>query len=270
MRPVLYSNPHGLHLQVTLGTPLGHEVVELPEEEVTIVSTNEAQRQLAISKAIEDGMMPQPGRSKSSTRHAQNGLSETTSAGSVAHETHPKAHDQSRTVPALATTSSPPPILRSSSRRPHTSAGPRDKPKALTDQAHAHTHQPSEADSRRKSAINGLLSITPDTIGEPLRKPTTAKSSFTQSLKWKAGPTRGTPQAPPSSKRTESSSSDTTNSSVDSPKTPLSAHILAWEEELMRIEAESRRSSARMFGILGKPQRQTDGQRAPLRDVSWR
>lgn len=94
----------------------GHETIEIAEREVTVVSTNQSERQVASAKSIGK---TSSSRSKSRSPHCKR-------IGPTSPSSQPGASTSYIPKPVK---SSPPPVGRprlKSSRRPHASAGPRD------------------------------------------------------------------------------------------------------------------------------------------------
>ncbi|KAF7295079.1 hypothetical protein MIND_01046200 [Mycena indigotica] len=108
-------------IKLVVSSSHGTESVELAECELFVVSTNEAERQLALSK-YDQSRYSEGGRSKSKSPRRSHRQSDTApplpASGSRVEHPH-------RT--SVSTSYSPSPSSYKPPRRPHTSAGPRDK-----------------------------------------------------------------------------------------------------------------------------------------------
>jgi len=186
----------------------GPETIEIAERELIVVSTNQSERQAAKSKDKASSL-----RSKSRSPHRK-------------HTSGPSSQSRLSTPAAPKPTKpSPPPAGRprmKPSRRPHTSAGPRDT-------SNLPFHSGFEFEER---SINLGDRIFPATT--PLPK--------------KTSPTRPVLWDPPTSAKTRTVIHHDGNNQVIFQPISL-AHVRDWEEELARIELRSRRSSADMLGF---------------------
>ena len=184
----------------------GHETIEIAEREVTVVSTNQSERQVASAKSIGK---TSSSRSKSRSPHCKH-------IGPTSPSSQPGASTSSIPKPVK---SSPPvgrPRLKPS-RRPLTSAGPRDA---------SNLQFYSECGLREKTIDPG--DHVPPSTG-PLSKTSSAGQVFQDShirtIVHHDGSNHITFQ-------------------------PISLdHVRDWEDELARIELRSRRRTADMLGF---------------------
>ncbi|TFL07507.1 hypothetical protein BDV98DRAFT_599803 [Pterulicium gracile] len=115
---VLGSVRFFVRIKVAAYLPSGSVSFDLPEQEISIVTTNDAQRQSAMTKYEEQLASTSRRQHRSRSKSKSPGLRRQRS-----NESRPS--EAARTHP-----SSPlpkPPAAKKSSRRPHTSAGPRDQ-----------------------------------------------------------------------------------------------------------------------------------------------
>lgn len=247
-------------LQVVVSSPSGTESIELAEQELVVVSTNDAERQLAISKYNDllDTSCPAGTRSKSKsprrTRREREELhaappSAPMGAGfgplmAVAPPHFPRAEHKHK----MSSASSPFPGGKAkppTPRRPHTSAGPRDTPCGLGADAGFARMQDADGTCRRRRA---------GTRPESAEGGAPAKRAFGQ--RWLVAPRMGAQH---------SAGTSATSSGAPSPTGSIGAgegaravdqgQVRAWEEELARIELQSRRSTADMLGFACKRKR---------------
>lgn len=185
----------------------GHETIEIAEREVTVVSTNQSERRVASAKSVDKAS---PSRSKSRSPHCKH-------IGPNSTSSQPGASTSSIPKPVK---SSPPPVGRprmKPSRRPHTSAGPRDA-----------SNLPfySECELEEKTIDPGDR-VFPS--ASPLSKMSSAgpvfRDSHIRTIVHHDGNDHITFQS----------------ISLD--------HVRDWEEELARIELRSRRRTADMLGF---------------------
>ncbi|KAF7322828.1 hypothetical protein HMN09_00062200 [Mycena chlorophos] len=179
----------------------GTESVELQERELFIVSTNDAERQLALSK-FDEARYSEGGRSKSkSPRRSQR--QPDTAPPLPASASRAEHH---RISASTSNTSSPSSSTRQP-RRPHTSAGPRDKAR------------PPPIENRSVPPPVDVFSPPVPASAPPLPPPPLMLST------------------------SDNGSHTTLDTSVSSDSSNQSDEIREWEEELQRIELRSRRSS---------------------------
>ncbi|KAH0830609.1 hypothetical protein J3R83DRAFT_2064 [Lanmaoa asiatica] len=234
------------------------ETVELEDKELTIVSTNDLQRQLAFSR-YGDWVNTTSARSKSKSprrfkrdHHTEQLPSpphsprrafvseEPDTVSSLTGPPFPPAHCH-----RISTASSPYPGGNSStpnvSRRPHTSAGPRDWPSALDRREFFQNQSDRFAVSQR-----------PETT-HPTRFPKYSPSSRGFFRQRSIEPPRLGSSSSVSSggHLTVDSSQHHSHGSLLFERTNL-GDVRAWEQELARIESASRRNSIDMLGFLSR------------------
>lgn len=225
------------------------------------MSTNDSERQLAKSKydeALQMNSSEKPTRSKSKSprrsRRERDNMppSSAPSPGSRSEQLF-KTSSVSAPYPSSSSSSK----LKATARRPHTSAGPRDNSCHLSGARaegvfarsrddrgqELETEEPADS-SRKRRATRPESSQSETKTRSFIFSP---RMSFTPS-----GSSHNTSSA--------ASTSDVSSSSLGS----LSDEMKAWEEELARIEIQSRRSSD-MLGFSGKQKRSVNLVRvAPL------
>ncbi|EGN95480.1 hypothetical protein SERLA73DRAFT_186514 [Serpula lacrymans var. lacrymans S7.3] len=243
------------------------ESIELDEQEIIVVSTNAAQRQLALAKYNELLLASSTARSKSkSPRRSKRPPDQLPSpprspkmgtaidaphtapvTGGSSHQTEPSEGHGYK----LSSASSPYPNSKPKGRnmrRPHTSAGPRDKPTGF----HMRAYEPLQGENQL------VVPMRPETA---LPSSTNANRSFSRGAfgqKWLVAPRME------SSSTSASSSVETGFSVMESAEHNEDSllfgrvnqlEVRAWEEELARIESVSRRTSADMMGLAYKRKR---------------
>ncbi|KDQ33567.1 hypothetical protein PLEOSDRAFT_48198 [Pleurotus ostreatus PC15] len=231
-------------VKVVVAASTGTECLELADQELLIISTNEAERSLALSKFNEqvDSCMDPSARSKSKSPR---GKIRRDREGEV--PLPPAPHSEQFSRPSTSSTT------KSSSRRPHTSAGPRDKvlgfgssptynrvkepEEGRENEAHAHrTKHPDSSRSRPGTASGDSVKGS-------------SKHLFASRISSSSSSGRD------SDRSTRSAGSISTNPSSTS-GSPGLKEVRAWEEELARIELQSRRSSD-MLGFAYKRLKRT-------------
>lgn len=233
-------------VQVTSQSSSGSDTLELGEKELFVVSTNNAERQLAITKYNEMlDTANQEYRSKSKSPRRRRADREELPPSPL-----PSASSTSKVgtahMPGATLHSSSSSKSRSTPRRPHTSAGPRDKPSSgprlETSSFGGRARDDYEAEpcgevyKKRKSsrfdeATGGRT--RPDSSQSEAKR--SGKSYFFSS----SAPKMGSVPSGSSTSTTASSSSISSSSHGESE----SDHMREWEAELARIEMRSRRSS---------------------------
>ncbi|KAF8844915.1 hypothetical protein BDN67DRAFT_893647 [Paxillus ammoniavirescens] len=253
-----------LRVKLVVSSPASSaETVELEDKELTIVSTNDSQRQLALSRYTE-WVNASSGRPKSKSprrskreRHTEQlpspprsprlvPISEVpaTAPPVTRQHHHVTFHGHAHNV---STVSSPYPGRSSHkskpSRRPHTSAGPRDRPEGFDTIPYEH---------RRNQGDRLPVPLRPETahLTRPVNPPKSSRSFSLQ--KWIEAPRLGS----------SSSMSSGGHLTIGERSRHLKGSLLlekanqvevkAWEEELARIESASRRSSADMLGFVSQ------------------
>ncbi|KAF9227867.1 hypothetical protein BS17DRAFT_409619 [Gyrodon lividus] len=220
-----------LRVKLVVSSPASSaETVELEDKELTIVSTNDSQRQLALSRYKQ---LPSPPRSPRLAPVSEAPATAPPVMRQHYHVTSP-AHTHK-----ISTLSSPYPDRNSHkskpSRRPHTSAGPRDRPDGFDTTAYEH---------HRNQGNRLPVPLRPETA-HPTRP-------LNPLQKWVEAPRLG------SSSSTSSGGHPTIGESSQHSRGNLllervnQVEVQAWEEELARIESASRRSSADMLGFVSQ------------------
>ncbi|TFK42948.1 hypothetical protein BDQ12DRAFT_677063 [Crucibulum laeve] len=235
-----------IKVKIVVSSPSGTESIELADKELCVVSTNDSERQLAISKYNElSDLLESSGRSKSkSPRRSRIGRDDNVPPSPAPYPTKNK----------------------SSTRRPHTSAGPRDKPSGFGT-SYGRSREPEreagtsslgdrEPASYRKRRIEGSSTRTRPDTSQSEAKHTNGKPSLTffssSSSSAYSSPRMG--NAPSGSSTSTTASSSSISSSSQGGESESDQHMREWEEELARIEMRSRRSSD-LLGFAGKRKR---------------
>ena len=248
----------------------GTETVELADKELLVISTNEAERQLALAKysEMQDAMtVNHTSRSKSKSPRRSRPDREDTIPPS------PGVNN-----PTSTTSSSSYHRSKSSSRRPHTSAGPRDKPvnfaggayerpRGQDGEASGHANggrgngegssNSTPAAAKRRSDGVIMRTTRPDRVwGGANGLIGGGKNSMSF---WSTAHSNGVSpprvQGVPSGSSTNTTaSSSSVSSSSHGGESDKSDHMKEWEEELARIEMRSRHSSD-LLGFSGKRKR---------------
>ena len=236
------------------------ETVELEDKELTIVSANDSQRQLALSRYndwVNSTSRHSKSKSPRGSKRDRNTEQLPSPPRSPRRESAPEEPD---TVPPLArlpftpehsykvsTASSPYPAGSSSltmvSRRPHTSAGPRD----WSSRRDARNYDGLENRSNRLAVPPRAETAHPTRFS---RTPLSSRGFFRQKSVevLRLGSSSSTSRAGHSSVE---SSQHCTNGSLLF-ETVNVVDVQAWEQELARIESASRRNSADMLGFLSQ------------------
>ncbi|KAL0579975.1 hypothetical protein V5O48_002059 [Marasmius crinis-equi] len=255
-----------VRVKVIVTSSYGTDSVELDEEELFVMSTNDSERRIAEAKYRDITNSSDRSRSKSKSPRRSRRERENAPEPPVPSTS---AGDRSPCHPSPSIPSSTSPTKNKTPRRPHTSAGPRDKPFASTGartdspygkafdasrQSH-HDHEDEAAPYRRKLRPGTATSpeITKSSVSGFVYSPM-AQARVSVS-------TRRNPGVP-----FMSNASDATTPSSTSIHSGLSmnirdsANIREWEEELARIEVQSRRSSDLLgFGLRRKRPSTTAG-----------
>ncbi|KAL6309079.1 hypothetical protein BKA93DRAFT_821905 [Sparassis latifolia] len=252
--------------KVLIASAAGVEALELEERELAVTATNEAERELALAKYNEQREAAQRSKSKSPWRRrerdadasaaAPHGYAHTRSLPASAarekfdaEQAHAHHHHRSEPPPGRSSVSSARKDMYSSNvwgsamsaasgsakpptgtrklktpRRPHTSAGPRDK-----------SNFPYAA--RAEVGLNSSPDASAE-VGAAARRP--KESGLGESMLFARDRSRET-----RARKRESGSRELGGKAVELD------HVRAWEEELKRIELQSRRSSAGMRGLWG-------------------
>jgi hypothetical protein len=251
MRTALVTLRFILRIKVTLTTSHGtYETVELEERELRITASNESQRRLAMSKyreAVERARARDPSRLPSP----------------------PPSPTEGELPPTPMTTSSIPgkgSPKGKGVRRPHTSAGPRDSAREVARGASRRAAQSAARDARPR-ASRGTSSQTSVSSTEEGGSAPDHVQAWEDELeriearsRWQTAETPGgtlrslKPRVEPSLPQPLSYGLASNNHLMPPPPLPppLPAppeSVQAWEEELERIAAQSRRRSVEMLGF---------------------
>lgn len=230
------------------------ETVELDDQEIIVVSTNEAQRQLALSRysAVRQSKSRSPKRSKRERPNTNTQLpSPPRSPPAVAEvpEKVPVApkggHGYEISHGHTNKSSSAQPRSKyelKSMRRPHTSAGPRDTPHGYDSHNALHNRHPVPL--RPETAYSG-----PATNGR------STHGAFNQ--RWVEAPRLGHSSSSASSEGARLTTPESAGSLLFEKVGQV--EMRAWEEELARIEVVSRRSTADMMDFVSQ-RRKLNGQ----------
>ncbi|KAF8201457.1 hypothetical protein BJ912DRAFT_502123 [Pholiota molesta] len=131
----LVSVKYFVRAKIVVTSPTGTETIDLADEELLIISTNEAERQLALAKysemqdALDSAGASATARSKSkSPRRSRATEAPATSGSRSAGPVPPSPMPPQHLAPPSAAPSAFTRPKASGARRPHTSAGPRDRP----------------------------------------------------------------------------------------------------------------------------------------------
>ena len=255
------------------------ETIELEERELYLVSTNESERKVATAKyqeiyARSKSKSPKRGKRGQPLTPPQTPNQDIPAVPLAPKSAYPLDDSKNRILPSRPLTSS---TSTQALRRPHTSAGLRDKSSSRTHHSHRHHH--IDKDLRDRNEIRPLKEQPPTSFLRIPRRP--GSSSATASA-----PSSSEPPSPPkkggflnsrSSRnddrpwtatiRTNNSASTSGYSSsssvggggefawnwslsdVNGGSASDPGSVRAWEEELERIELQSRRVSADMLGF---------------------
>ena len=240
--------------QIAVSSPYGTDSIELREQELLIVSTSESERQLALSKYNElinnhtpgqlarsksrsprrprrDPELPDRSLPSSSQKGSGKYKSERNITGSVADDNDTSRPGGSKVAP----------------RRPHTSAGPRDKLFARRpngaygqerDLSGSSTHVSASKDMNRPG--------TSQSQGEVKRRSGVVSrgySFFSSSPRIGTAASAGTSSSASASGSLTASTSRSTTSSLSSSHGKEGDCMREWEDELAKIEIRSRKSS---------------------------
>ncbi|KAJ6630672.1 hypothetical protein B0H10DRAFT_1982310 [Mycena sp. CBHHK59/15] len=235
-----------VRVKIVVSSPSGTDSLELGEKELLVVSTNEAERQLALSKYNDAAHSNYPDGTRSKSKSPRRSR---------------RLHDEVPPVPASASraehshrvsASGPYPPPSSSSkplRRPHTSAGLRETSR----KAEAGSGSVSGPEAERKGDNGGERDSfhrrrgpRPDTgDAEIAASHSASKGYFNAPLKITTANSGG------------SASSTSLSATSHSSGSNQSDEVREWEEELARIEMRSRRSSD-LVGFANKRRRPSD------------
>ncbi|KAH9484049.1 hypothetical protein JR316_0003528 [Psilocybe cubensis] len=270
----IVSVKYFIRTKIVVTSPSGTETIELADQELLVVSTNDAERQLALAKynELQDAMVSD-GYSRSKSKSPRRSRPE---------------RDDSAIPPSpapnssLTTTATPyNNRTKSSNRRPHTSAGPRDKPVNFAGGAYGRPPrgQEGEATFGQASLGNGVGTGSGSGLGSTSTKRRSdvvvmrttqrpdSKRGFlsgngngklSSTSFWSTVHSNGVAPrvkaAPSGSSTSTTASSSSVSSSSHGGDSETSEHMREWEEELAKIEVKSRRSSD-LLGFSGKRKR---------------
>lgn len=242
-----------VHVKIIVSSPsTGTETIELEERELLLISTNESERKLAMTKytdASARSKSKSPRRSKAPfSESPENQLPSPDPIPPVPHSASPFETPQNNFTSHHATCSSPtasvtPPAQ--TLRRPHTSSGLRDKLSSRTHHRHHEHHR--ERDRNRDDENPSRYSSS---FRASLRPETARPSSTTSKETLTSAPPSAYPYPPTHARRSSREANPMAVSGsgpggiTSDPRT-----VRAWEEELARIERTSRRVSADMLGF---------------------
>ncbi|KAH7912141.1 hypothetical protein BJ138DRAFT_1084200 [Hygrophoropsis aurantiaca] len=245
------------------------ESIELEEKELVVVATNESRRQLALSRYNELLYASSRSKSKSPKRSKRSRAAEQLSSPS--RSPHPTSSINTPLTAPIVTgshlqleaalghsykfssSSSPYPDAQhksGGSRRPHTSAGPRDKSSGYDMRGY---------EAMRNKGNRLAVPVRPETawhVESPNNASSSPRGAFDR--KWVEAPRHGDSSTSVSSEggpltvNTEHTGTSLLFEKVDQ------VEIRAWEEELARIEIVSRRSSADMIGFMALKKKSVD------------
>ncbi|KAI0080568.1 hypothetical protein K474DRAFT_1573151, partial [Panus rudis PR-1116 ss-1] len=238
-----------VRVKVIVSSPSGGTYsLDLEPREMTVVSTNDSDRKLALTKFAEQRETALALREKSRDREkerasAENGSQENKDALNSSNKVSPRPRSKGENAGdsgGLKTILKAPPSRKS--RRPHTSAGPRDKSNL------PYTSPPDNASGSNSQTRSGGsvrpgtgMSVKDVTAGSSLPPPPVSSSN--RSSRRSYGHTR----------KGSLVTSAGTGTSVDVVGSVGSKEdaVRAWEEELKRIETASKRSTVDMLAFFG-------------------
>ncbi|EIW60557.1 uncharacterized protein TRAVEDRAFT_70905 [Trametes versicolor FP-101664 SS1] len=272
-----------VRIRVLVHGPGGTDTLELEPKELTVVPTNGADRRTAMEKWAEQKESALRSKSKSPWRRRGEEASVDGTSTSSKERGHAHGHGHglpsppqtpahsiegtsSRPPPSSAHASSSPKPRKKSSRRPHTSAGPRDK-------AHFAYSAPAEIGLRSDpdhdavaSRASGSSSSTSQGHSSTHVGRRFKETGLGESMLYAVEMVKGKTRAREGEKRARDSSTSQEERErrerLKSTGLQLGLErdqVRAWEEELARIELQSRRSSASMLGSWGLSRRRNGG-----------
>ncbi|KAF7338439.1 hypothetical protein MVEN_02069800 [Mycena venus] len=249
MESELVSVKFFVRVKIVVSSSFGTESLELEEKELLVVSTNDAERQLALSKYNDSYSDSARSKSKSPRRSSRRTNEDGTNAPPLPASASRAEHRVSSSTShySSGSPSSKPP------RRPHTSAGPRDK--SRTGVGSVSASDAETKDTERRDPFRRRRGTRPDTGNGAGADAEIAASHRDGSKSYSRAPsaplTVTTTLVDSGSASSTSLSTSTSSSSVDSNP---SDEMREWEEELARIEMRSRRSSD-LVGFANKRRR---------------
>ncbi|KAG6831308.1 hypothetical protein H0H92_011515 [Tricholoma furcatifolium] len=250
-------------VSISVSSQNGTESIELSEKELLFVSTNEAERKLALSKYSEllGAQVERTGRSKSkSPRRGRREMDSDLPPPPAPFKASSKQTNSTGNVTGSGNGASGSSSGRP--RRPHTSAGPRDN-KAFdfsTAQARMDYRAGGSKDDdifRRREEEGLKAPSRPESSqGVPSKRSSGMGKFFSSAPKMSTGPS-GSSNSASASGSTSGSVSRSASSSVSSPEPDAGPadRMREWEEELAKIEMLSRQSS----NLLGFGRKRSTG-----------
>lgn len=228
------SDLSGSKYQIIVSFPSGTESIDLAEQELLVVSTNEAERQLALANYNE--------------LHSATVRNTTRSKSKSPRRSRPHPEEP---LPLPSVVVGPSSYGKPRTRRPHTSAGPRDKPMNFAGSTYGHScvqegESPTNISGEDIGPSSGHSSkrrselVIPSTTLRPDSGEMAAKQPRLDGWKPHFWPTNRT-NCSISPKLKNANSASTTPSSSSSPEED--SVLREWQEELEKIEKKSRLSS---------------------------
>jgi len=222
--------------KIIVSFPSGTESIDLAEQELLVVSTNEAERQLALANYNE--------------LHSATVRNTTRSKSKSPRRSRPNPEEP---LPLPPVTIGPNSYGKPRTRRPHTSAGPRDKPMNFAGGTYGHSRVqeggelpttnisgeeigPSSGhSSKRRSEL-----VIPSMTLRPGSRETAAKQPRLDGWKPHFWPTNRINYSISPKLKNANSASTTPGSSSSTEEDSV---LREWQEELEKIEKKSRKSS---------------------------
>lgn len=249
-------------IQIIVSSPsTGTETIELEERELLLIATNESERKLAITKytdASARSKSKSPRRSKAPrspfSESPENQLPSPLPIPPVPQTANPGenrsnfgSHHATRSSPT-ASVSPPAHALR----RPHTSAGPRDKANSRPHHRHHEHHRERENREREDESPGRFSSVFRSSRRPESARPAAGGTSIGSKDSLSSAPPSAYPYPPTHARRSSrevNGGGGVTPGSGPGALASLSdpGTVRAWEEELARIERTSRRVSADML-----------------------
>ena len=179
-----FSSPNLYLLQIVVTSSYGTDTIELADKELYVVSTNDAERQLAVAKYTEQletlSLASATIRSKSKSPRRSKAEQSVDDDSSLPlpseHSTIPKSptnnngdmYGNSRST-LVASSTSVPARGGKSNRRPHTSAGPRDRPVNFAGAAYGRDQAETTRPGHFGGSPKGFGSSAPSTLTQSKR-----------------------------------------------------------------------------------------------------
>ncbi|KAF9821686.1 hypothetical protein IEO21_00532 [Rhodonia placenta] len=246
-----------LRVTARVAGPAGSDTLELEPRELVVAATSEAERRVALTQYAEQ--RAGTGRSKSKSpwraRHADEREEDERAAAAQQAQTFPGAaverreghrlHQHHRSAIASGShPSSSGKVKAPKMRRPHTSAGPSDKSNIALGMGEGMRMVPAPTSSRREQEREW------DGVHRNSRE-----SGLGESIASVAGQGQNRERERERERaREKEKEKEKERQAKMKERTPVGHdQVRAWEEELARIEVQSRRSSAHMLGSWGLP-----------------